>query len=158
MKNKFYNLLIKSARFFLSFYWRLTKPLTIGVRLFVLDEEENFLLVRHRGTDQWYLPGGEVKKKETLIDALKREIKEEIGVSLENESIEIFGCYSSFKEGKNDHIIVFSTKNPTVLGINSIEIDACSFFSYKALPKNISPGTYRRICEYMKKIPLSSEW
>ena len=158
MKNIFYNFLIKIARFLLSFYWRLTKPLTIGVRSFVIDKEGNFLLVRHRGTNQWYLPGGQVKKKETLIEALRREVKEEVGVSIEDDSIGIFGCYSSFKEGKSDHIIVFIFKNFTMIDVSSIEIDTYSFFSNKNLPKNISPGTYRRICEYMKEIPISNEW
>jgi ADP-ribose pyrophosphatase YjhB (NUDIX family) len=161
MKNKFYILLLKIARFLLAIYWKLTKPLTIGVRAIILDKEEKFLLVRHRGTTQWYLPGGQVNAKETLIEALKREIREETGIMIAKDSgIEILGCYSGFAEGKSDHSLVFVIRNigPMNSSPQSIEIDDCSFFAYEEIPRTVSPGTYRRLREYVKEIPISYEW
>jgi ADP-ribose pyrophosphatase YjhB (NUDIX family) len=46
-------------------------------------EDGRILLCRHdkRGRDVWLLPGGGVHSGETLMDALRREVKEEVGIS-----------------------------------------------------------------------------
>ena len=59
-------------------YWRLTRPLTVGVRLMAV-EEGKVLLVRHTYLDGWYLPGGGVQAGETLEAAICREAGEEVG-------------------------------------------------------------------------------
>jgi ADP-ribose pyrophosphatase YjhB (NUDIX family) len=45
-------------------------------------EDGRVLLCRHdkRGRDAWLLPGGGVHSGETLMDALEREIREEVGI------------------------------------------------------------------------------
>lgn len=69
-----HRLIGKAARI----YWRLTKPRTIGVRAVLLDSDDRVALVRHTYTDQWYLPGGGVKKGESMEAALRRELEEEL--------------------------------------------------------------------------------
>ena len=81
--------------------------LTIGVRALVLDQENRICLVRHSYRDGWYLPGGGVKTGESLVDAMQRELREETGVELPETPQSVHGVFSSFREHKSDHIVVF---------------------------------------------------
>lgn len=151
MKDKLYYIIIKIARIIFKLYWKIFKPLTLGVRAIVVDSKGYILLVKHRDDHHWYLPGGQVHSKETLLEALERELKEEAGLSFDNLTrTRISGCYSSFKEGKSDHIVVYIVENSSLAKSTSIEIDECHFFPPHSLPDKISPATYRRVKEYIE--------
>jgi ADP-ribose pyrophosphatase YjhB (NUDIX family) len=108
------------------------------------------LLVRHEYGNRhlWYLPGGAVKRKETLIEALRREVKEELSVDIRVERLH--GVYYSFHHRTSDHISVFiaSVENPSSLK-PSWEIRDFAFFDPGDLPESTSPATRRRIKEYL---------
>lgn len=142
-----HRLIGKAARL----YWHITRPWTIGVRAVLLDAEDRVALVRHTYTDQWYLPGGGVKKGESIAAALLRELEEEIAVR--EPCIErVLGVYHSRREGKDDHIVIFVARVADPPGdltrADPIEIEDARWFSLDALPANISPATARRIAEY----------
>ncbi|WP_051131935.1 NUDIX domain-containing protein [Legionella tunisiensis] len=52
---------------------------TIGARALVINEDK-VLLVKHSYTPGWYTIGGAVEKGETPIEAVQRELFEEVGV------------------------------------------------------------------------------
>jgi nucleoside triphosphatase len=57
---------------------------TVGALVF--NEEDQILLVKtHKWKGKYTIPGGHVELGESLLEALKREIREEIGLELSSE-------------------------------------------------------------------------
>jgi ADP-ribose pyrophosphatase YjhB (NUDIX family) len=139
--------------------WRITKPRTIGVRAVLLDQDDRIALVRHTYTDQWYLPGGGVKKGEGAEAAMLRELQEEVAVT--KVTIErVLGVYHSRREGKDDHIVIFvmRTVSQALHRTDLMEIEEASWFSLDRLPGSTSAATARRIAEYRQGITGAGAW
>jgi 8-oxo-dGTP pyrophosphatase MutT (NUDIX family) len=126
--------------------WRVAKPITLGVRL-ILEKEQAVLLVKHTYQRQWYLPGGGVGRGETLEEAARREAAEEIGATL--GKLRLFGIYTNFYEHKSDHVVIFACDDFALTGRTDAEIERFDFFDFDDLPDGVSPGTRRRIHEYV---------
>ena len=119
------------------------------VCIFVLMVREGrALLMRHTYQDAWYLPGGGVKRGETLAQAIRREAAEEVGATL--DALALLGVYSSFYEGKSDHVTVFVCEAFAWSGETDREIARFAFFPLNDLPAGTSPGTRRRVQEYIQ--------
>ena len=125
--------------------WAITRPLTVGVRL-ILTRGRTVLLVQHTYQRDWYLPGGGVRRAETLEEAARREATEEVGAEL--GPLRLFGVYNNFHEHKSDHMVVFSCEDFTLTGQKDRGIDALRFFEWDDLPPGVSPGSRRRIEEF----------
>jgi ADP-ribose pyrophosphatase YjhB (NUDIX family) len=138
--------MIKIAHYFLKLIWKITKPTTVGARI-ILMHDKKVLLVKHTYQNQYFLPGGMMKSGETLEQAAIRELKEETGYSAKD--LKLFGVYNNFQEYKNDTIVVFETSQYDEGKNNDLEIESWGFFDLECLPNNISPGTKRRIEEYL---------
>jgi len=142
--------------------WRITKPRTVGVRAILLDRDGRIALVRHTYMDHWYLPGGGVKKGESIDAALFREMAEEVGVT--DARIErVLGVYHSRREGKDDHIVIFvahaGPDTSTELRRTDLaEIAEAGWFAPEELPASLSPATARRIAEYRQGLTGFGDW
>jgi 8-oxo-dGTP pyrophosphatase MutT (NUDIX family) len=148
---------LRSVRTVQLAYWRLTSPLSVGVKGMILDETGRILLVRHTYRDGWYFPGGGVKRRETLIDAVKRELYEEVGVTLLSEPT-LVSAYSNFAEYKSDHVVFFKSDRYSIVPNPNIEIAEHRFYDPRQLPAGTSPGTLRRIKEHLGEIPIGHLW
>lgn len=129
-----------------NLYWRLFRPVTLGVRL-LLIKDGSILLVKHSYQPEWYLPGGGVKRNETLAQAGRREAMEEAGAEL--GQLQFFGIYSNLTQPKSDHVAVFVCHSFEVVGRSDYEIESATFFPLRSLPPDISSGSLNRIREYM---------
>jgi 8-oxo-dGTP pyrophosphatase MutT (NUDIX family) len=140
-----------------SLRYRITRPITVGVRL-ILDQDRSVLLVKHTYQYDWYLPGGGVKRGETLEEAARREAAEEVGAEL--GELHLFGVYTNFYESKSDHVIVFSCDSLGLTGKTDREIARFEFFRLDELPEDVSPGSLRRIREYINGdgAPVFGTW
>ena len=141
-----------------TIYWKIFKPQTLGVKLLLINDGK-ILLVEHSYTKGYHLPGGGVKTGEMFDRALKREIMEELGLDI--NKLQLFGVYQSSKQGKIDTIIVFLSTRPVDLNEAKLsnEINHADFYALDNLPANISPGSRKRIQEYLSdNFPITKEW
>lgn len=127
--------------------WAVARPLTLGVRALLISDGK-VVLVRHTYQDGWYLPGGRVERHETLEEALRRELAEEIGASIDDPKL--FGVYTNFCEHKSDHVVVFYASDYSLGQPRKMEIADLDSFPLNDLPTDLSPGSRRRIDEYLR--------
>jgi ADP-ribose pyrophosphatase YjhB (NUDIX family) len=140
-------LLLKIAYFLLRLYWFIFRPVTLGVRVLMVRNDQ-VLLVRHTYQDAWFLPGGGVKRRESLEQAARREVKEECGATLED--LQLVGIYTNLQEYKSDHTVLFLSKDFSLTLQGDAEIARAAFFDMDQLPADISPGSCQRIREYQR--------
>ncbi|NWH07740.1 MAG: NUDIX domain-containing protein [Alphaproteobacteria bacterium] len=147
----------RAAYFLRSLYWRAFSPITLGVRAAIFDTRGHVLLVRHSYRPGWYMPGGGVDRRETIRDALFREIWEEVGVVPQDEP-QLVGVYTNLIEHKSDHVALYAVRQFTIQPQPNIEIAESGFFDPEALPGDVSPGTKRRLDEIAGRAPVAPIW
>ena len=67
-------------------------PARLGANAIIVWDDK-LLLERRRDSDTWGLVGGGVKKRETEVQAICREIYEELGVRLHSHGVQKLGVY-----------------------------------------------------------------
>lgn len=140
-------------------YWRVSRGLTLGAQAVLIDPQDRVLLIRHTYRPGWHFPGGGVERGETVEDALTREIEEEAGVAL-TAPAELFGIYSNAAVFPNDHVALFVARSWHQLRVPepNREISAHALFALQDIPRDINPGTARRLGEIFSGKPRSPMW
>ena len=140
-------------------WFLLRRPMTLGVRLLVEDNEGKILLVRHTYVDGWYFPGGGVEKGESQQQAAKKELREETGIGCTGE-LELVGIYQNSSASRRDHVSLFRCREwrEERIFTPNREIAEIRFFSVNELPKDTTPATFRRIEEVYRSAAVSEFW
>jgi ADP-ribose pyrophosphatase YjhB (NUDIX family) len=126
--------------------WRVLRPITLGVRLILVDQGQ-VLLVKHTYQPGWHFPGGALKRGEPPARAALREGYEEAGARVLEPPV-LLGVYSSFDEGYSNHVLAyvshdFRLEQPT----DRWEIAERRLFPLDDLPPDLSTGSRRRLAE-----------
>lgn len=139
-------------------WWRFSRPMTLGVRAAVIDEDERVFLVRHSYTPGWHLPGGGVEAGESMLEALYRELAEE-GNIVPSGEIALHGIFFNRKVSRRDHVAIYVVRD-FAAGPRppDKEIVETGFFPVTALPEGVTPGTRARIVEIVEERPPSPDW
>ena len=125
----------------------------LGVAAVVFDPQGQVLLVRqsygHRG---WDLPGGGREPRESLEDALRRELREEIGIEI--ASSELRGVY--YEPGVDQHHFAFrcEVRSGSIPQAKPPEILEVGYFPLSGLPRPINDFTLQRIEDARSKQAL----
>jgi len=133
------------------------RPVRAGVRVMMIQGDRVWL-VRQTYMPGWFMPGGGLKRGETLEQAARREAYEETGAVL--GPLKLLGIYTSFKDWKTDHNILFICEDFKITGIPDNEIAEARAFPLHELPDGLWPGHRRRLKEREAGLanPQFGEW
>lgn len=143
--------------FFYRVYCFLFRPVRMGVRVMMIQDNK-VTLVRQTYMTGWFMPGGGLKRGETLDQAARREAFEETGAEL--GKITLMGIYTNLRDWKTDHNLVFICEDFKVTGKPDKEIAELGIFPLDQLPDGLWPGHVRRLEEYKTSqvSPQFGEW
>jgi ADP-ribose pyrophosphatase YjhB (NUDIX family) len=120
---------------------------TVSVGAIVINSENKVLLLDHvlRPASGWGIPGGFINENEAPVEAIKRELREEIGLEIEN--VEVFYIRTSYRHVE----ILFSADTAQKGEVKSFEIKAIGWFNFESMPKNIGTSHKQIIKEVLSK-------
>lgn len=73
---------------------------------FIYIKDKKILSSRTKGRSIWYIPGGKREKGENDIEALQREVKEELNITLVLPSLRYMGAYKAHADSHQHGVIV----------------------------------------------------
>lgn len=128
-------------------WWKLAGSRVRGCRVLVLDHAERVLLIRHSyGSGQWMLPGGGLGRKEDAVAGARREVAEEVGLTLDD----------AFLVGRTDDplslhetwlVAGWTDGRPQA---DRREVVEAAFFAADALPAGTAPRLLRELAEWVR--------
>lgn len=131
----------------LRLYWRVLRPEVLGVRCLV-EYEGRVLLIRNSyGPMKWELPGGAVKRGELPEAAVRREVREEVGLSL--SGLRQLGRYTGTEYYEKDTVVCFHARaDSAALKPRRAEVYEEGWFEWGGLPGPLSREAARIIDLY----------
>lgn len=135
----------------------LVSPVVLGANAMIFDTAGNVVLARHSYMSGWSFPGGGVGRGEPPVDAMLRELREEIGV-VRSEPPTFFGLYTRRTGWATNVIVLYRLMNAEVEFRPNFEVREIVFADPANPPAGTSSGTARRLAELTGKTPPNPYW
>jgi ADP-ribose pyrophosphatase YjhB (NUDIX family) len=141
------------------FWFRLSRPMTLGVRALAFDDDGRLLLVRHSYVPGWHLPGGGVEPGDTLEETLAKELLEETNAQT-MAAPRLLSVHFNRQASRRDHVAVYHCPSVRQSAPKNAdrEILEAKFFALDDLPDNVTKATLQRIAEWRGDTPVSPYW
>lgn len=109
---------------------------TVTVGAVIIDERNRVLLLQHhfRAGSGWGIPGGFVQPREQPLAALRRELRQEIGLEIEAAEIAFVRTLQSYQQVE----IIFRGRVRGELAPQSLEIGRAAWCALNELPAGLS--------------------
>ena len=121
----------------------------IGVDIFLERKNEisgrkQILMLKRAETgycDGYFdLPGGHLEANEDIFDGMIREAKEEIGITIKREDMEILHIYHRYKKGMLKFVFKTDKYNGTLINNEPDKCEKIEWIDFEYLPENIVPS------------------
>lgn len=119
-------------------YWFIFRPKTFGIKCLVENQNAQCLLIKTTYSgDYWTIPGGGCKRNEVFENAVIREVREEVGLTI--SKVRHIGSYTSNLEYKKDTVYLYTAETDQLQIIkNGREIADAKWFDRDSIPQNRS--------------------
>lgn len=127
----------------------------------LLIKENKILLMRRKNTgfaDGFYsMPAGKLEPKESVENAIIREVKEEINIDIKNETLKTIQVMNrnGIDRERIDYFFTVDRWNGEIKNNEPNKCDDLKWFDLDYLPENTIPYIKEAISNYNKKINFS---
>jgi 8-oxo-dGTP pyrophosphatase MutT (NUDIX family) len=120
----------------LRFYWYLARPAVTGVKAVIIDGQKVLLVQHTYGSRSWDFPGGRIKRHESPLSAVSREMAEELGIA--SARWERLGEVTGEMHHRRDTLCCYRAElsDPT-LELELSELGAVRWFARDRLPAEL---------------------
>jgi len=136
--------LLRGAHALRVAWWRLRRPLALGVSIIARDEGGRVLLIRQSyGSRAWNLPGGGIRAGEDPAKAAAREFSEELGCPV--AALELLIIRDEPLHGACNSVHVFTGRLAGEPRPDEREVTAARLFALDALPPDLGRRARERL-------------